>query len=68
MTEQDRIIDLETRLTHLDDTVEQLNDVITEQQKSINTLEHVLHKLVKEHSEMKEQFAPDIIDAPPPHY
>jgi SlyX protein len=68
MIEQERIIDLETRLTHLDDTVEQLNDIIAEQQKTISKLEHVLYKLVEEHTEMKEQVAPEVVDAPPPHY
>jgi SlyX protein len=68
MTEQERIIDLETRLTHLDDTVEQLNDIVSEHQKTISRLAHVMDKMIKEHTEMKEQFAPDVVDAPPPHY
>lgn len=68
MLDKDRLIDLESRLTHLDDTVEQLNDVVTEQQTTISRLENLLLKLAKEHTQMKEQFAPEVIDTPPPHY
>ncbi len=68
MTEQQRIIELESRLTHLDDTVEQLNDIVTEQQMAIAKLEKLVRKLVDEHLEMKEQMAPEIVNTPPPHY
>lgn len=68
MSNDQRITDLETRLTYLDDSVEQLNDVIVQQQKTIASMEKLLKKLAQEHVEMKEQMAPDIIDTKPPHY
>lgn len=68
MSDDERLIDLETRLTHLDDTVELLNDIVTEQQNTISRLEKLILKLIQEHTEMKEQFAPEITNAPPPHY
>lgn len=68
MTDKDRFTDIETRLTHLDDTVEQLNNIIIEQQKTISRLEKSLKNVVDEHVEMKEQMAPDVVDTPPPHY
>ncbi len=68
MNIEDQLIDLEIRLTHMDDTVEQLNQVVTAQQKTIDRLEHLIIKMVREHSEMKEQLAPDIVDSRPPHY
>ena len=68
MSDQERIIELESRLTHLDDTVEQLNDIVCEQQKQISKLEHLLFKLAKEYSEIKEHLAPDVVDSRPPHY
>ncbi len=68
MNDQDRIIELESRITYLDDTVEQLNDIVCEQQKQLGKLEHLLFKLAKEHSEIKEQIAPEITDSRPPHY
>ncbi|EAR10495.1 SlyX family protein [Reinekea blandensis] len=68
MTDPDRLTDLESRLMHLDDTVEQLNSIIVEQQKAIARLEKTLRKITEEHVEMKEQMAPDIVDSRPPHY
>ncbi|MDX1475699.1 SlyX family protein [Reinekea sp. G2M2-21] len=68
MNIEDQLIDLEIRLTHMDDTVEQLNQVVTAQQKTIDRLEHLIIKMAREHSEMKEQLAPDIVDSRPPHY
>lgn len=68
MNEQDRLTDLETRLMHLDDTVEQLNSIIADQQKTISRLEKTLKKVAEEHGQMKEQMAPDVIDTRPPHY
>lgn len=68
MVNQDQIIELETRLTHLDDTVEQLNDTIIQQQKTIDKLERMISKLGQEHAELKENMAPEIFDTPPPHY
>lgn len=68
MTPDERITELETRLTHLDDTVDQLNDIVTEQQMTIDRLEKRLKQVVQEHLEMKEQMAPEITDSRPPHY
>ena len=68
MNDLDRITELESRLTHLDDTVEQLNDIIVSQQNQIAQLETFIRKLANEHSEMKEQFAPEVTDSRPPHY
>lgn len=68
MIKQERLTDLETRLMHLDDTVEQLNRIVAEQQNSISRLEKALKKVTEDHVEMKEQMAPDIVDSRPPHY
>lgn len=68
MTDIERLIDLETRVTHMDDTIDTLNDIVTEQQKTITKLERLLHKLTQEHMEMKEQAGPEITDSRPPHY
>ena len=68
MNINDRIIELENRLTHLDDTVEQLNNIVTEQQLKIATMEKLIKALAKEHSEIKEHLAPEITNSRPPHY
>lgn len=68
MNEHDRMTDIESRLTYLDDTVEQLNKIIIDQQKTISRLEKVVQKMNEDHVQMKEQLAPDIVDTRPPHY
>jgi len=64
MSEQ-RLTDLEIKLTFLEETVDQLNSVIIEQDKRIETLQNQLVGLKNEVEESK-------IDAPtnqpPPHY
>mgnify|MGYP006173708749 CR=1 FL=1 len=39
MSEEDRIIELETKLAHQEDTLQILNDIIVEQQQRILNLE-----------------------------
>ncbi|MEJ2045402.1 MAG: SlyX family protein [Reinekea sp.] len=68
MNNQDQLIELETRLTHLDDTVEQLNEIIANQQITLAKMEKLIRKLADEHIEMKEQLAPEIVNTRPPHY
>lgn len=68
MKEHDKLIDLESRLTYMDDTVEQLNQIVSEQQMKIDFLERQLKQIASDYNEFKEQIAPDIIDTKPPHY
>ncbi|TXR53779.1 SlyX family protein [Reinekea thalattae] len=68
MNDHDKIIDLESRLTYMDDTVEQLNQIVSEQQLKIDFLERQLKQIASDYNEFKEQLAPDIVDTKPPHY
>ena len=68
MTDETRIIELESRLTHMDDTVEQLNDVISAQQHQVDRVERLLKRLMDQQQDLKDQFAPEVNDTPPPHY
>jgi SlyX protein len=68
MNKSDHTVELEIRIAHMDDTIDQLNDVIARQQLQIDKLERVVQKLLNEHIEMKDQLAPEITDTPPPHY
>lgn len=68
MTNEDRMIDLETRLAHLDDTVEVLNDIVARQQQEIDQLGKQFKKMAAEQAQIKEQVAPEVTDSPPPHY
>lgn len=68
MNQQDRLTDLEIRLTHQDDTIDQLNRVIADQQQRLTRLELALQRLAAEQQDLKDGLAPDIVDQPPPHY
>lgn len=68
MNQPDRLTDLEIRLTHQDDTIDQLNHVIADQQQRLARLERALQHLSAEHQNLKEGLSPDTIDQPPPHY
>jgi SlyX protein len=65
---EQRIIELETRLSYQDHTIEQLNEVVTAQQRQIDRLEKGMQNL-------RTQFADDgpgirrpDEETPPPHY
>ena len=45
ISDQDRLIELETRITFLEQTVDDLNDVVTEQQQRVAMLEGALKHL-----------------------
>lgn len=68
MTPEERLVELESRIAYLDDTVDQLNTIVSEQQRTIDKQNKLLQQLAKEHLEMKEHIAPDVVDTPPPHY
>ena len=67
---EDRLIDIETKLAYQEKTIKDLNDVICEQQKEIDRLGSVCDRLMKQGEEYA-QFVSGI-DAPanekPPHY
>ena len=67
MTDETRIIELESRLTHMDDTVEQLHDVISAQQHQIDRVERLLKRLMDQQQDLKDQFEQEVNDTPPPH-
>ncbi len=64
-----RMIELETKLSYQDHMIQELNDVVTRQQKQIDTLEIELRR-VREHlkSSSSSQIARPEEDVPPPHY
>lgn len=66
---EDRIIRLESNQALLERTVEQLNEVITSQQRQIDRLEqevHLLAERVKTLTPANDGQTQD--DPPPPHY
>ena len=66
---EDRFIDLETRLAHQDQLLNQLNDVVTEQQAKIMQLEELCKALVQRVRSVGEGTSEgDPGDERPPHY
>jgi len=66
---EDRFIDLETRLAHQDQLLNQLNDVVTEQQAKITQLEELCKALIQRVRSVGEGISEgDPGDERPPHY
>jgi len=66
---QDRLTELETRVAFQEQTIQELNDVVTRQQSEIDRLSRGYETLKLELLEL----APSLLasrdqDAPPPHY
>jgi SlyX protein len=64
-----RVTELEIRLTHLEDTIETLNQTIIKQHSEIDTLQlqvSILEKKVK--SSQSSPVALESEETPPPHY
>jgi SlyX protein len=64
-----RIIELETKLSYQDHMIQELNDVVTGQQKQIDALEVELRR-IREHlkGSSESQLARPDEEVPPPHY
>lgn len=66
---ENRITDLEIKLTHQDDLLEQLNQVIISQQQQIDLLEQKVESLMGTGKSISGVGVKDISDeVPPPHY
>ena len=65
-----RLVDLEIRLTHQDDTLEALNDIVIKQQQQIDRLNHELSVARRRLSELdaSEGGGGQRPEPPPPHY
>lgn len=69
MAMQDEIIDLQTRLAFQDGLLEQLNDVVSRQQKQIDRLETTIAGLKTQlESVQQNQLTGQGEEPPPPHY
>jgi len=69
MTDTSRLDELEMRVVHQDQTIEDLNAAITEQWKLIDRLERQVARLAERVAEAEQstgQAAP--VERPPPHY
>ncbi len=65
----ERFIDLESRLAHQDQLLNELNDVVTQQQAKIMELEELCRALIQRVRSVGEaEAAGDPGDERPPHY
>ena len=62
----DRIEDLEAKLTFQDDTIQKLSDAMVQQQARMDHLEASLKWLVESREQDSNDL--DVEDPPPPHY
>ena len=66
---EERFVDLEVRLAHQDQLLNQLNDVVTEQQAKIMQLEELCKALIERVRSVSEAGpGSDTVDERPPHY
>ncbi len=66
---EERFVDLESRLAHMDQVLHELNDVVTEQQARIMQLEELCRSLLERVRSLGEGGpAGDPLDERPPHY
>lgn len=65
----DRLIDIETKLAHQEDLVNELNNVITDQQARITRLEELSRSLIDRVRSMSDgESSGNPSDERPPHY
>jgi SlyX protein len=66
---EDRLIELETRLSFQETTVNELNDIITRQQQQLDILQAAIQQLHERIKSMSEEGIRNPADEPPPpHY
>jgi len=66
---EERFIDLESRLAHQDQLLNELNDVVTSQQAKITQLDELCKSLIARMRSMADAApAADAGDERPPHY
>ena len=64
---EERIVELESRISFQEDTIDQLNDRVWQQQQQIDLLEHAIKRLAKYMKSIGDN-GNEIIDTRPPHY
>lgn len=65
---EQRLIELETRQAFQDDTLQTLNDVLVDQQRQIDRLQHQLNLLAARQEALQTQLDQEQPEPLPPHY
>jgi SlyX protein len=66
--EDEKLIDIETKLAHQEHLLATLNDALTKQQAQLAELEHVCRTLVERIRALSEAGGHEPDDETPPHY
>jgi SlyX protein len=64
---EDRFVDIEIKLAHQEDMVEELNQVVYQQSRRIDQLAAMVNQLT-EHIRNNAQSGQNPVNEPPPHY
>jgi SlyX protein len=67
VSNEDRFVDIEIKLAHQEDMVDELNQVVIQQSRRIDQLEAMVSQLA-EHIRNNAQSGPNPVNEPPPHY
>jgi SlyX protein len=67
VSNEDRFVDIEIKLAHQEDLVEELNQMVYQQSRRIDQLEAMVGKLA-EHIRNNAQSGPNPVNEKPPHY
>jgi SlyX protein len=66
---ENRIIELETKVSYQDHTIQELNEVVIQQQQQIDQLEKNVNKILEHLKALNpSDLARPEEEAPPPHY
>ena len=65
---ENRVMELEIKNAHLEDTIEQLNQIIIEHQTTIDKLMLNMEQLQNKVSNLQQGHEKDSPEPPPPHY
>jgi SlyX protein len=69
VSNEERLVEIEIKLTHQEDAVEELNQVVCQQQKKIDHLEALCEALIRHVKELSDGAAEQrTTNETPPHY
>jgi SlyX protein len=66
--DDDRLINIESRIAFFEDAQQQMSDVIVRQEKELERLTQRVHDLEKQLRELVPLLGADTGNEPPPHY
>jgi len=66
---EERIVELETKLSFQEHLIQELNEALTHQQQQLDTLQHKLESMYEQFKdELSDDTKPLSEEVPPPHY